>query len=37
MIERCFGEGIIPGGIDGSDFQMKALKWMFQQINNIHK
>ena len=32
MIERCFGEGIIPGGIDGSDFQMKALKW----ITTVH-
>lgn len=31
MVERCFSEGITPHHVDGSEVQIRALKWMFQQ------
>lgn len=37
MVERCFSENIIPNRIDGSEYQMKALKWMFEQKKNFRK
>lgn len=37
MVERCFSENIIPDRIDGSEYQMKALKWMFEQKKNFRK
>ena len=37
MVERCFSEGIMPNNIDGSDVQIRALEWMFQQKKEYSK